>query len=88
MSLNIRDIDISSLINATSSATANTLVESDSNGNASYDQTTDLQVTNGGYRLTRGNCQATSNGLWVWFHDNQPTYHTTSSYARVWYIQV
>jgi len=54
---------------------------------ASYDQTTDLQVTNGGSSLTRGNCQATSNGLWVWFHNNGSGY-SGLSYARVWYIKV
>jgi hypothetical protein len=54
---------------------------------ASYDQTTDLQVTNGGYNLTRGNLNRTSNGLWVWFKNNS-SYTDSSSYARVWYIKV
>ena len=55
---------------------------------ASYDQSTDLQTTNGGSNLTRGNCNATSNGLWIWFHDYNSSSQAANSYARAWYIKV
>jgi len=55
---------------------------------ASYDRTTDLQVTNGGFSLTRGNFNTTSNGLWVYFIDQYGYGNNNNSYARVWYIKV
>jgi len=55
---------------------------------ASYDQTTDLLTINGGSDISRGTVGKTSNGLWVWFHDNAPSNSSSSSYARVWYIKV
>ena len=55
---------------------------------ASYDQSTDLQETDGGNNLTRGNFNTTSNGLWVYFHDRWTDSGNSSSYARVWYIKV
>jgi len=55
---------------------------------ASYNQSTNLQVTNGGSNLTRGNFSTTSNGLWVWFHDINTGDLENASYARVWYIKV
>ena len=55
---------------------------------ASYDQSTDLQITNGGTYLTRGNFNTTSNGLWVNFVDNNKSDFNDYSYARVWYIKV
>jgi len=55
---------------------------------ASYDQTTDLQITDGGNNLTRGNFNITSNGLWVYFVDRVHSENNGGSYARVWYIKV
>ena len=55
---------------------------------ASYDHTTDLQTTNGVGNLTRGNCQATSDGLWVWFGYNTTYIAGNKTYAHVWYIKV
>jgi len=55
---------------------------------ASYDQTTDLQITNGGSGLKRGNFNTTSNGLWIYFSDNAHGLYTNPSYGRYWYIKV
>jgi hypothetical protein len=55
---------------------------------ASYDQTTNLQTTDGGYSLTRGNLNVTSNGLWVYFVNDYTSGSESTSYARVWYIKV
>ena len=55
---------------------------------ASYDQATNLQTTSGGENLTRGNCNATSNGLWIWFYNNATNAEGGGSYARAWYIKV
>jgi len=55
---------------------------------ASYDQSTDLQETDGGQDLTRGNFNTTSNGLWVYFIDNFNAAYSLNSFARVWYIKV